>query len=41
MRRAYYGVLSYVDDLIGQALQALEDGGAADDTVVSFIGDHG
>lgn len=41
MRRAYYGALAYTDDLIGQALQALGDGGAANDTIVSFIGDHG
>eukprot|EP00656_Telonema_subtile_P007510 TRINITY_DN13522_c0_g1_i2.p1 TRINITY_DN13522_c0_g1~~TRINITY_DN13522_c0_g1_i2.p1 ORF type:complete len:562 (+),score=89.18 TRINITY_DN13522_c0_g1_i2:201-1886(+) len=41
MRRAYYGCISYVDDLIGQALGLLERSGAADDTVVTWIGDHG
>ena len=41
MRRAYYGCLGYADDLIGQVLDALDDGGVADSTVVSFIGDHG
>ena len=33
--------MSYADDLLGQAIAALKDGGAAEDTVVSFIGDHG
>ena len=41
MRRAYYGCLSYSDDLVGQALAALEAGGAAPHTAVSFVGDHG
>lgn len=41
MRRAYYGALSYTDDLIGQALDALKAGGADNDTVVSWLGDHG
>ena len=41
MRRAYYGCLSYADSLIGKALAMLEDGGAAQDTIVTFIGDHG
>ena len=38
MRRAYYGCLSYTDDLIGQALTALDEGGATEHTVVSLIG---
>ena len=41
MRRAYYSTISYIDDLIGQLLQHLQDLGLADDTIVSFIGDHG
>jgi len=41
MRRAYYGCLGYADDLIGQVLDLLDDGGVTDSTVVSFIGDHG
>ena len=41
MRRGYHASIAYVDDLIGQALQALEDLGLADDTIVSFTGDHG
>jgi len=41
MRRAYYGCLSYADSLLGKALSMLEDGGAAQDTIVTFVGDHG
>jgi iduronate 2-sulfatase len=33
--------VSYIDSLIGEILQELEDQGLAEDTVVSFIGDHG
>ncbi|MGB1237663.1 MAG: choline-sulfatase, partial [Pseudomonadales bacterium] len=40
-RRAYYGACSYVDDNIGQLLQALKDSGLEDDTIVVFSGDHG
>ena len=39
VRRAYYACISYVDSLIGDALDALETNGVAEDTVVSFIGD--
>lgn len=38
MRRAYYGCLSYADALMGKALAMLENGGAAQDTIVTFIG---
>jgi iduronate 2-sulfatase len=41
LRRAYYSSISYIDSLIGEILQELEDQGLADDTIVSFIGDHG
>lgn len=40
-RRAYYGAVSYVDDQIGELMQALEDAGLADNTIVVFSGDHG
>ena len=39
LRRAYYAAVSYTDDNVGQLLQALEDEGLADDTVVVFWGD--
>ena len=41
LRRAYYSCITYIDDLIGQLLKHLEDLGLAEDTIVSFIGDHG
>ena len=31
----------YVDDLFGEILQTLEDLGLAENTIVSFFGDHG
>ncbi len=37
----YDGQVAFVDGLIGQVLQALEDSGAADDTLVVFAADHG
>jgi choline-sulfatase len=40
-RRAYYGMVSYVDEKIGGVLRALEETGLADDTLVVFAGDHG
>jgi iduronate 2-sulfatase len=41
LRRAYYAALSYTDSLVGQVIQALEDLGLSDSTVISFWGDHG
>ena len=40
-RHAYYGMISYVDDLVGRLLRALDRAGLRDDTVVLFTGDHG
>lgn len=40
-RRGYYGMISYVDDLFGQLMQALKDSGFAENTVVLFASDHG
>jgi choline-sulfatase len=40
-RHGYYSNISYVDDLIGQLLSALEATGAIDDTVIVFTSDHG
>ena len=40
-RASYYGLCSFVDDLMGQVLGALDDSGAADDTVVLYSSDHG
>ena len=40
-RRAHYAAVSYVDDKLGQLLEALETAGLRDDTVVIFTADHG
>ena len=41
MRRAYYAMTSYVDAKVGRLLEALEEIGAAADTLVVFTSDHG
>jgi choline-sulfatase len=40
-RHAYYGMISYIDDKIGELLHALEDTGLSEHTVVIFVSDHG
>jgi choline-sulfatase len=40
-RRAYYGAIAYVDDLLGRLMQALRSAGFADDTIVILTSDHG
>lgn len=40
-RHGYYANISYVDDLIGKILDALEATALLDDTVVLFTSDHG
>ncbi len=40
-RRAYYGSMSYVDDMIGRILGTLEETGLADETVIVLASDHG
>jgi choline-sulfatase len=41
VRRAYYGLVTYVDDKVGELLAALEENGLAENTVVLFCSDHG
>jgi choline-sulfatase len=41
LRRAYYGLVTYVDRKLGELLTALEQTGQAADTVVVFTSDHG
>ena len=41
IRALYYGLVSQVDDGVGQILDALEELGLADNTVVLFVSDHG
>jgi len=40
-RRAYFGAISYLDQMVGQLLQTLEGIGAADNTAILFTSDHG
>ncbi len=40
-RRAYYGMTSHIDAMLGQVLDALEASGLAEDTIVVFTSDHG
>ncbi len=39
--RSYFGLCSFLDDNVGQVLQALEDSGSAETTTVVYTSDHG
>ncbi|XP_064607791.1 iduronate 2-sulfatase-like [Liolophura sinensis] len=41
MRQSYYAATTYMDDLLGQVLSTLDELGLANNTIISFIGDHG
>jgi choline-sulfatase len=41
LRRAYYGLVTYVDRKLGELVAALEQTGQSGDTIVVFTGDHG
>jgi choline-sulfatase len=41
LRRAYYGLVTYVDRKLGELVTALEQTGQSGDTIVVFTGDHG
>lgn len=41
MRRHYYGFVSFLDAQFGRLLDALEERGLLEDTVVGFVADHG
>lgn len=41
MRQGYYALLSYVDAKVGRLVDALEQQGLLENTVVMFTGDHG
>ena len=40
-RHAYYGMLSYIDDKIGELTAALENTGLLEETLIVFTSDHG
>ncbi len=37
----YYGLVTHLDEQVGRVLQALEDNGLAQDTIVIYTADHG
>jgi iduronate 2-sulfatase len=41
LRHGYYASISFMDAQIGEILDALEEGGHAEDTIVCFTSDHG
>jgi choline-sulfatase len=41
LRRAYYGLVSFIDRKVGELLAALEQTGQRDNTIVIFTSDHG
>lgn len=41
IRRAYYGMVSYVDAKVGELLDTLEEMGLSENTAVIFTSDHG
>jgi choline-sulfatase len=41
LRRAYYGLVTFVDRKLGELVAALEQTGQARDTIVIFTSDHG
>jgi arylsulfatase A-like enzyme len=41
LMQGYYAAVSFIDELVGQLLDALEASGAADNTIVVLWGDHG
>ncbi len=40
-RRAYYGMVSYIDDKVGELVKVLEETGLAENTIIVFTSDHG
>ena len=41
MKAAYYAMIEQVDTEVGRMLQALEETGQADNTIVIYMSDHG
>jgi len=40
-RHGYYGMISYIDEKIGELVSVLERTGLSDNTVIVFVADHG
>ncbi len=41
VRSAYYGLITYLDDQIGQLIAALEQTGQLENTIIIYVSDHG
>jgi choline-sulfatase len=41
LRRAYYGLVSYVDHKVGELIKTLEETGVLGNTIIIFTSDHG
>ena len=41
VRRAYYALVTYIDYKVGQLLDALQENGLEDNTIIIFTSDHG
>ena len=40
-RHAYYGMVTYMDDMVGRLMNVLEESGLIKNTLVVFTADHG
>ena len=40
-KAAYYGLVSFMDDCVGQVLSALDQTGQREDTLIVYVSDHG
>lgn len=40
-KRAYYGSISYIDQMVGRIIAALKSTGADQNTAIVFTSDHG
>lgn len=40
-RHGYYGMISYIDEKVGELMSVLDKTGLADNTVIVFVADHG
>lgn len=41
LRRAYYALVTYIDDKVGELVDQLQTGNLADETMIIFTSDHG
>ncbi len=41
LRRAYYSCVTYMDAMVGQVIDKLYELGLGENTIISFLGDHG